>query len=174
MSLSEYLIEEIRTWDVVELPQRAFHGCRHDDIGIDILNLKISGNKWCSIDAAYAGDYAWHHTRNHQAVPYILEVLMTEQLTGIQRPKHLNGEAWAPFLGKCFPQYSGYELSREFARSIVAHIKVALGNNINGYISYGGDEIIVTDTERYLVVESSLKLPMEKTEYLKIKGGVYA
>lgn len=90
MTLSQDLIEEIKRWPIVEIPRRIFHGCRDDDIGIDIENSKVQGNKWFSIDAGYAGDYAWHYTRNHDATPYLLELNAFKTLKGVLRPKHLD------------------------------------------------------------------------------------
>ena len=174
MSLSNMLVEEISRWPIVEMPQRMFHGCRDDDIGIDIENSKIKGNKWCSIEAGYAGDYAWSHTRNHNATPYLLELTVNKPLKGIHRPAGLNGESWPPFLKKCFPECSGYELSKRFERSIVEHIIAAFGVHVNGYVSYDGGEVIVTNSERFLLLKSYKKLPSEKADYLKIRDSIYA
>jgi hypothetical protein len=175
MDLSDEFLKEIKTWNVVSIPMRMFHGCRDDDYGIDIPNKKITGNKWSSIDPSYAGDYAWHHTRNHTALPYILELYTTEELKAIERPQRLVGEfVWPQFLKKCFPTYSGYELSKQFEQSLCAHITEAFGNTINGYVAFNNGEIIVTNPDKYLRVKKCLKLPMERDDYRKIKANVFA
>ena len=175
MKLSDELLKEIKTWSVVPIPMKMFHGCRSDDYGIDIPNLKIMGNKWSSIAPSYAGDYAWHQTRNHTALPYILELHATKELKAIERPLRLIGEfIWPQFLKKCFPLYSGYELSKQFEQSLCAHITEVFGNSINGYVAFNNEEIIVTNSEKYLRVKKCLELPMEKDDYRKIRSNVFS
>ena len=175
MNISEYLLNEIKTWDVVSMPDEFYHGCRDDDKGIDILNKSISGNKWCSVDHLYAGDYPWHYTRNHEATPYLLKLTTKMELKAVERPKRLEGqEKWPQFLKKCFPQYDNYDLSREFDRNLRAHIFEAFGEDVNGYVTVSRKELIVTKPEQFVIVQECIELPKDKNDYQNVKKDLFA
>ncbi|MFA0921652.1 hypothetical protein ALP73_200124 [Pseudomonas coronafaciens pv. garcae] len=165
MQLSEKFIKEIKNWEVISLPKIVFHGCCHGDRGLDLIKKEIAGNKWFSQDAFFAGEYCWHHTREHKFPKFRIE-LETNDIYAINCPDNLQGESWVPFLSECFPNVIGYELSYNFQDSLKFHLEKLGKTNLLAFLS--GKEICIPEAEKHTKFREIIKLPNEKFQYVSI------
>ncbi|WP_157813627.1 hypothetical protein [Pseudoalteromonas spongiae] len=170
--LSQKLLGEISNWQIVDLPKRFFHGCHSTDINININQNEIAGNKWFSTNEWYAGTYAWHFSRQEnpdENSRYCLELTARDNYKVILRPTHI--ASFPEFLRDCFPDVTGYDLSRHFQNTLKLHLKELFGDgtSIIGYMwqdeGDGQDEILIPECENYLDVKRSILLPDCKDRY---------
>jgi hypothetical protein len=159
MTLSEPLLKELSTWEISEVPEILFHGCRSDDHRIDIQNQMIGGNKWFSNNIENAEHYPFHITRQHcKGDPYCIEVKCKTSLQAVRRPKEFDDEGiWVIFLERCFPRVTGFELSRYFQDHLLNHL-AAINNAAKAYASFDGFEVCLPECEKHIIVKNIVKV----------------
>ncbi|MFN3900851.1 MAG: hypothetical protein ACK4ML_10820 [Alishewanella aestuarii] len=167
--ISEIFLNEIRGWEVIDIPVEFYHGCKSGDQGINLENQKINGNKWFSTNLFYASSYAWHYSRQGSSSPnsrYCAKVgLSQNKYKAVVRPEHITD--FPRFLARCFPAVlQSYELSRHFQNTLKAHLDAAygVGSNVIGYYYHDGcyDEICIPDCDDYIKLTEFLSLPDDK------------
>lgn len=177
LKLSEKLLLAISEWEIAALPSRLFHGCQSIDGSVNIEQMSLVGNKWFSTNEWYAGSYAWHLSRKGEPGPnkrYCLELTANDEYKVIVRPEHLKD--FPSFLKSCFPQFGGYNLSRQFQGALGLHLAEVFGNNssIIGYYwpdsGDATDEICVPECHKYLDVRKANLLPDDKQVFSKMYG----
>ncbi len=168
-AISSILLNELSTWELVELPLAMFHGCQSTDIGVDIESRTLSGNKWFSTDVEYASGYAWFHTRPEKPTlgsRYCAKLeLLGNSFKVIKRPSGFKG--FPDFLSKCFPDVSAnYSLSRHFQTVLKDHLHAIYGvdSHVIGYYypEIGGSEILIPECEKYIRVTEFVRLSDER------------
>jgi hypothetical protein len=166
--ISEMLLNEIIGWEVVDIPHILYHGCQNGDLGVDIENQIIDGNKWFSTNQNYAASYAWFLSRPESPLSgsrHCLKVgLAQSHYKAIVRPAHIT--SFPQFLAKCFPHVpQGYALSRNFQNTLKAHLEAAFGKD-SGVIGYywrnDQSEICIPDCGEYVAVSEFFPLPDNK------------
>ncbi|MBT43566.1 MAG: hypothetical protein CMF12_13730 [Idiomarina sp.] len=176
MEISEKLLATLESWDVIDLPNRLYHGCQSTDSSVNIQKLTLKGNKWFSTYIHYAGAYAWHNSRKSNPPPnsrYCLELASSKTWRGVKRPKDFVG--FPSFLSDCFGM-SGYCNSLQFQSVLQIHLHKLFGKDsdiIGYYWPDGGDktdEICVPACQQFYSVESAILLPDDKGEFNKQYG----
>lgn len=173
--VSEKLLSEICKWEIVDLPNCLFHGCLSVDGSVNIEQMTLVGDKWFSTNKKYAGSYAWHISREENPEPnsrYCLELHTRNQYKAIARPEYL--KEFPMFLKSCFPQFDGYNLSRQFQYTLKLHLNELFGKDtpIIGYYwpdsGDSTDEICIPECHNYLDVINATQLPDDKQEFNKL------
>jgi len=165
MSLSDKLLNELRSWAIVSVPTALSHGCRSTDHGIDVASGSIRGNKWFSIDSAYAGEYAWHYSRPGTGDPLLTTVDVRSDLQAAQRP---SGICFPTFLSECFPTVpAGYELSKHFQTVLASHLIEAFGGSVSAYTFSNHREVLIANCENWVSNVTFKELPPDKESYMQ-------
>lgn len=171
--ISEMLLSEIKTWEVVNVPSTLYHGCHIQDEGIDLENNEISGNKWLSTSPYYAASYAWHLSRPPKPSPnskYCVKVEVgNKNHKVVVRPKLIS--SFPDFLAQCFPDIpKGYGLSRNFQNVLKAHLDIVFGkdSDVIGYYWPSSDdseydEILIPNCNHYFESKIFIPLPNDKS-----------
>lgn len=171
--ISELLLNEIKTWELKEIPTTLYHGCHIQDHGIDLEKNEICGNKWLSKDPFYAASYAWHFSRPCKPSSnsrYCVKVeIHKNNFKAIARPKYIN--SFPEFLAKCFSDIPrGYGLSHNFQNTLKAHLDIVFGENSNviGYYwpsndDSGNDEICIPNCNQYIQSIVFMPLPEDRS-----------
>jgi hypothetical protein len=168
--ISDLLLKSLKAWQKIKLPitHTLYHGCHKEDKGIDTASMKLSGNKWFSIDSFYAGSYCWHYSRPRNETNLLAKVELSQELIGVELDSSLDGK-FPCFLKECFPQIvKNYELSKYFQNVLEEHIRLAFPNTQNTptcFISMKGKEILIPNCEQYINVIEFTSLPQESSEY---------
>lgn len=166
------LLAALKTWRRVYTPTLIFHGCRSEDFGVDLSRCTLTGNKWFSADAYYAGEYAWH--LSDRGAPVRASVRLRAPAPAIECPVELRGGKFVEFLAGCFPAIPpDYSLSRHFQDSLAQHLLHAFAGSVRAYVSHGGSEILVPACEEWIDVCEFTNLPMTKSEYVALGGLVH-
>lgn len=165
MSLSEKLLDNLKSWVVVSVPTILSHGCRSTDHGIDVASGSIRGNKWFSVDSAYAGEYAWHWSRPETGYPLLARVNVRSGLQAVQRPSGLHFPA---FLSECFPEVpAGYELSKHFQEVLASHLIEAFDESVSAYTFSDHQEVLIASCEDWVFNATFETLPPDKESYMQ-------
>lgn len=161
MSISQKLLTEILKWNLVKISGGFYHGCREDDLGIELGRNRISGPKWFSNDEQNAGNYAWSGIRiNSQTKPFCIKVELND-VFAIERPQHFDiNDNWGDFLQSCFPGVYGYEKSIVFQTTLLEHLKHRSEPNVSAYCSFNCLEICIPESEKIVKITEKEELPL--------------
>ena len=164
MNLSSKLLNTLKGWEIVLIPETLHHGCRTTDRGVDVVSSSISGNKWFSVCHAYAGEYAWHWSREpFTGQPLRATVQVKSDLRAVQRPSGIDFPA---LLSACFPQVAAtYSLSKHFQDVLACHLAEAFDGSVHAYSFSGHKEVLITSCENWITTASFATLPADKDSY---------
>lgn len=168
-AISEKLLDAIASWPVVKLPNVLYHGCRSNDLGVDAIARKLTGNKWFSINPVYAGHYPWHEVPGRLGIPLRARVVI-DDIYAVNRPSTLDC-IFPQFLAECFPNHlEGYGLSRLFQDSLALHLRLTHQGRAVGYVALNEEEVLIPTCERWIKHVGFAQLTATKEEYLKAGG----
>ncbi|WP_305844745.1 hypothetical protein [Photobacterium leiognathi] len=167
MSISDTLVESLKTWDIKEVQGILHHGCHGEDVGVQVGSLHLSGNKWFSKNSFYAGEYAWHFSRPSTGTRYRCDLELKTKITGVVQPEFEGELGWHMFLKKCFPHVdSGYGLSKHFQNTLQDHLKVAFPEKeVTCYMTESQSELLIPNCEDFVSVKHFELLPDSKADY---------
>lgn len=167
MAVSENLLAEFRTWQVQEVEGPLYHGCKSDDLGINLRQSNISGIKWFSSNSGTAGDYAWFHTRsNSKGTNHLATVQIRTKLRAIVKPTDFSTTRWLNFLSEAFPDTNaGFGLSRRFQDALIEHLSHLYGNEVQAFAWKNQEEVLIPTCEKWISTISYSSLPPDQKTY---------
>lgn len=164
-TLSPKLVAALQCWAIVSTPTTLYHGCRSKDHGVDLDRHLLTGSRWFSNNAHYAGEYAWFHT--DLGVPLRVSIELSGPLDAVQCPANLRGVPFVEFLHACFPDVQpGYGLSRHFQGVLGAHLEHIFHGSVRAYTSHENQEVLIPECERWISSSVFQSLPPTKLQYV--------
>ncbi|MFJ5330784.1 hypothetical protein [Pectobacterium versatile] len=168
--LSQYLLDEIRKWQIEDIPKVLYHGCQSNDFTVDIQSLTLKGNIWFSENEYYAGCYAWHYSREENppiGSRYCAKVEFNSPIKAIVRPDEF--KEFHQFLAKCFPSVEpGYKLSKYFQKALRQHLAEIYDDDKHvvayWYKGHNG-EVLIPNCERFIKSIYFKQLPDSKDAF---------